>query len=157
MVLFSILVSLIGFPAIAGLKEIHGTISRFIHSFNAGECFCQSSPERQPASTYKSRELLSDYRFRLSPFLNPVNSTTTNTGTICCAPDFGFLPSSLLSLIRSNHSPAQRPSFPLYNHRGSLNSSLYQSNQVVAWQDGWGSWCYCYPARSNICPALSWH
>lgn len=94
---------------------------------------------------------------RLSPFLNPVNSTTTNTGTICCAPDFGFcLP--LLSLIRSNHSPAQRPSFPaLQIHRGSLNSSLYQSNQVVAWQDGWGSWCYCYPARSNICPALSWH
>ncbi|EKG2925911.1 lipoprotein [Salmonella enterica] len=27
---------------------------------------------------------------RLSPFLNLVNSTTTNTGTVCCAPDFGF-------------------------------------------------------------------
>ncbi|MBY5256782.1 hypothetical protein FP364_18055 [Citrobacter amalonaticus] len=20
----------------------------------------------------------------------------------------------------------------------------------MAWQDGWGSWCYCYPARSCI-------
>ncbi len=31
--------SLVSFPAIAGFKEIHCTISRFIHPFNIGERF----------------------------------------------------------------------------------------------------------------------
>lgn len=88
---------LVSFPTITGFKEIHCAISRFIHPFNVGERFFVN-PARNvnqlPRIRYANNLLTTVTRF--PPFLDLVNGTTTYTSAICCAPDFGFLPSSVI-------------------------------------------------------------